>query len=320
MKATRSRVDVPPGNGPGEPRPPRRVRLRPRRKGLRVAALLSAILLIVLQAQFLNDGAMATSGISNRLGFDTCAAPSKTKMATWWTKSPYFNIGIYIGGANRGCSQPNLTASWVEYVKSDGRRWGLIPIWVGRQMRYPDCQQTNNWGSQISLNTTTAFDQGWDEAEDARIAALNLGMNTIELPIVFDLESYGNGTGSLTTCRNAAKAFIDGWSAYLQAGSPQQAGVYGSQCGSYMSDFRTIPHVPDFIWFAYWNGNPSVYNVAAGCAIPATAWPNDKRHKQYVGDHNETYGGVTIHIDNDCSDGPLYQAFDDFWSNSPCVQ
>ena len=30
-----------------------------------------------------------------------------------WAGSPYRAIGVYIGGLNRGCSQPNLTASWV---------------------------------------------------------------------------------------------------------------------------------------------------------------------------------------------------------------
>ncbi len=42
------------------------------------------------------------------LGFDACAAPSSRAMAAWAT-SPYRAIGVYIGGANRACSQPNLT-------------------------------------------------------------------------------------------------------------------------------------------------------------------------------------------------------------------
>jgi len=38
--------------------------------------------------------------------------------------SPYRTAGVYIGGANRGCSQPNLTPSWVRKQVADG--WGLI--------------------------------------------------------------------------------------------------------------------------------------------------------------------------------------------------
>src|ERR1044071_99276 len=44
------------------------------------------------------------------LGFDACTAPSRRSMLAW-AGSPYRAIGVYIGGLNRGCSQPNLTAS-----------------------------------------------------------------------------------------------------------------------------------------------------------------------------------------------------------------
>lgn len=66
----------------------------------------------------------AFSGISQQKGFDTCAAPTKTTMSNWWTNSPYYNIGIYIGGSSRGCAQPNLTASWVTAVQSTHGDWG----------------------------------------------------------------------------------------------------------------------------------------------------------------------------------------------------
>ena len=47
-------------------------------------------------------------------GFDTCAAPSATHLDTWWRSSPFTSVGIYIGGANRGCAQPNLTGLGVD--------------------------------------------------------------------------------------------------------------------------------------------------------------------------------------------------------------
>jgi hypothetical protein len=261
----------------------------------------------------------ALFGIMQEKGFDTCAAPSKATMATWWTGSPYFTIGIYIGGSSRGCAQPNLTQSWILDVQVTHGDWALLPIWVGRQMPNPQCQNIHNYSNEISLNTTTAFNQGHDEALAAFSAALALDLDTSELPLVYDLESYNGGSSSLTTCRNAAKAFIDGWDSFLAAGNPQKSGVYGSQCGSFLNDFRTIANPPDFIWFAYWNNNPSVYNTSSGCAIPATAWNNHERHKQYKGGHNETWGGVTIKVDNDCSDGPVYMDHDRFDSTSDCL-
>ena len=40
------------------------------------------------------------------LAFDTCTAPTIAQM-TAWKASPYKAIGIYIGGVNRSCAQPN---------------------------------------------------------------------------------------------------------------------------------------------------------------------------------------------------------------------
>ena len=37
-------------------------------------------------------------------------------MSKWKASSPYTSVGVYIGGANRGCAQPNLTTSWVSSV------------------------------------------------------------------------------------------------------------------------------------------------------------------------------------------------------------
>ena len=63
------------------------------------------------------------------LGFDACTAPSKSAMQAW-KSSPYTAAGVYIGGVNRGCTQPNLTASWVRREIREG--WALMPIYVGR--------------------------------------------------------------------------------------------------------------------------------------------------------------------------------------------
>lgn len=128
----------------------------------------------------------AYSSISQKKGFDTCAAPSKSAMKTWWSSSPFWNIGIYIGGANRGCSQPNLTPSWVTYVQTAGQggSWRLLPIWFGRQMPNDECQTDDVWATEISLNTTTAFNQGYAEAQAAfraRIGTTFSGTSSIAM-------------------------------------------------------------------------------------------------------------------------------------------
>ena len=46
-------------------------------------------------------------------------------------------VGVYIGGLNRACSQPNLTASWVREQVAAG--WHLIPTYVGLQSPTSSC-------------------------------------------------------------------------------------------------------------------------------------------------------------------------------------
>ncbi len=249
----------------------------------------------------------AYSAISQLKGFDTCQAPTSTTMDKWWLNSPYFNIGIYIGGANRACSQPYLTSSWVSHNQSEG--WGFLPIWVGPQMPHGQCT-TNYYNTYITLNTTTAYNQGYSEAASAVSAAAALGMDTTNMPLIYDLEAY-NGDA---TCRNVAKYFLKGWATYLALAPAKKSGVYGSACGSYINDFATNGHPPDFIWAAQWDSNS--HTSVLSC-VNSGNWVLSQRHKQYVGPNAETYGGVAITIDNDCSNGPVYYSANTYGTDCP---
>jgi hypothetical protein len=220
------------------------------------------------------------------LGFDACATPSGREMSAWGG-SPYRAIGVYIGGANRGCSQPNLTASWVaEQVAAD---WHLIPTYVGLQAPTSSC------GSCAKLGAAAATSQGTaaanDAVEDARAVAIGPGS-----PIYFDMESYSPG-GSATT---ATLNFLAAWTGRLHA-LGYQSGVYSSG-GSGVADL--VDRIggsylqPDDIWVANWNGRAG----SSDPYLPSTAWPGH-RIRQYRGGHNETYGGVTINVDNDYVEG-----------------
>ena len=48
-----------------------------------------------------------------------------------WGASGYRAIGVYIGGTNMACAQPNLNSAWVSGQSAAG--WHLIPIYVGLQ-------------------------------------------------------------------------------------------------------------------------------------------------------------------------------------------
>jgi hypothetical protein len=152
----------------------------------------------------------------------------------------------------------------------------------------------------FSYNTVTAYNQGFSEAGSAKTAALNLHL-TNATPLVFDLEPWDTTN---STCVAAAKSFIRGWAAKMHAAPNQKAGVYGSTCASGLDNFVTINPAPDWIWGAKWDSDPSTSNL--GTCVAASHWSFHQRHKQYRGPHNETWNGVTLNVDSDCANGPMY--------------
>lgn len=223
------------------------------------------------------------------LGFDACTAPSRRSMSAWGS-SPYRAIGVYVGGLNRGCSQPNLTASWVTEQTAAG--WSLIPTYVGLQAPTSSCSSC----AKLSTSASTAAAQGTESADDAVEAAKLVGIGEGS-PIYFDMESYTR-TSSAT---NATLTFLGAWTTRLHA-LGYDSGVYSSSASG-IADLAgklgsTYP-LPDDLWIANWNGRTSTEDPY----VPATAWADHQRIHQYRGGHDETYGGVTINIDNNYVDG-----------------
>jgi hypothetical protein len=223
------------------------------------------------------------------LGFDACTAPSRRSMSAW-AVSPYRAIGVYIGGLNRGCTQPNLTASWVSEQTAAG--WHLIPTYVGLQAPTSSCSSC----AKLSASTSTAASQGSEAANDAvnqaRIAGIGEGS-----PIYFDMESYSR----TSSASNATLTFLAAWTARLHA-LGYVSGVYSSGASGIAdlaAKYGSSYLEPDALWFANWNGRAS---AASDPYVPAGAWAGNRIH-QYAGGHDETYGGVTIDIDNDYVEG-----------------
>jgi hypothetical protein len=231
-------------------------------------------------------------GAFNGKGFDTCAAPSSYTMQKWWTSTPWSFIGVYIGGNSRACSQPNLTASWMNTTNSQGWRYELI--WVGPQA------PCTTFANRISYDTATAYNQGKAESTKSYNALINLGFTNgaAGTPTVYDMEGYPNNS----SCRAAVKAFMQGWVDQHAVAPAQVAGTYGSTCGSFLDDLAYMTRPVNFIVGAAWDGNVSTSVMSC---IGGTHWTNHHRIKQYRGDHNETWGGVTLNIDSQCANGPL---------------
>ena len=238
--------------------------------------------------------AIPSAGASqNGLGFDACTAPSKPAMSAW-SSSPYRTAGVYIGGANRGCSQPNLTPGWVRKQIADG--WGLIPIYVGLQAPANVC-------GCAAIKRSEAKSQGRAAARDATADAQALGLASGS-PIYFDMEGYSR-TASNT---GAVLRFLCGWTARIRSGG-YVSGVYSS-AGSGIVDlgsrYGTSYREPDQIWIANWDGRRTTHDPY----IPDSYWSDHQRIRQYRGAHNESYGGYRINIDNDYVDGAVAGASD----------
>jgi len=225
-------------------------------------------------------------------GFDACSAPSQEAMDAWWEASPYAAVGIYIGGSNRLCTQPELDAAWVTKQQRTG--WHLLPIQVGPQAAcssYPD---------KMSSDVAVAEQQGKAEAGQAITNANALGIGKGST-LHYDLEDFDTGPDD---CRRPALAFLSGWTQALHAGG-YRSGVYSNAAAAiqsldYAHAVSTGSYVmPDVIWFAWENGQA---DTADGGYVDTGEWDDHARIHQYDLDVTETHGGVTLDIDKNWVD------------------
>jgi len=220
------------------------------------------------------------------LAFDTCTAPALAAIQAWGA-SPYRGIGVYIGGVNRTCSQPQLTASWVTAVSK--LKWRLLPVYKGLQ---PPC------GGKLTdqkIIPSQAASEGTAAADDAAAKATALGLRPGSA-FYNDIENYSTTD---TACRTAVLTFLSAWTRELHR-LGYVAGVYANLSSGALdlsSTYTSTSYArPDALWIARYDGNPSLTGWAG---ISDSKWAVHQRAKQYRGGHNETYGGVTINIDND---------------------
>jgi hypothetical protein len=237
-------------------------------------------------------------------GVDSCVAPTAAQMANFWNGSPYYYWGIYIGGDERSCAQPNLTTSWIATVTNGtangiSMAWKLMPLWVGPQ---DPCE--SGFGNTISTNTTTAFSQGQTQAGDAYDEWVNTLHQSASTPMVYDMEV---STGTITsTCLAAMKSFISGWVSDLHYPPASKAGLYTSTCGGDLNDFASIANPPDFIDGADYGTSKSTSSLDC---ITSSNWSHQQRHKQYASPHKVTYNGTTIQVDSRCANSWVYGTY-----------
>ena len=214
--------------------------------------------------------------------FDPCAAPSSSTMSAWKGTSPYGAIGVYIGGADVGCSQPNLTSSWVSTEASAG--WHFFTLYVGPQAPGSSCTSCTT--------ITSATSQADSAAEDAVTNAENLGFGP-GTPILYDMESFSSSGES------TALSFLSEWTNKLHA-LGYDSGVYSSESTGITDLIDNINSytMPDVIDFANWNGT----NSTSDSGIPSGDWINHQRIHQFAGNVSQTYGGVNLSVDQNAMD------------------
>ena len=237
-------------------------------------------------------------------GFDACEIPSLNQMRTWAENSPYKAVNLYIGGSSRACDNLALDATFIKQLYFQG--WSFIPTWVGPQA------PCTGYLTRMSSDPATAYTQGVTQADLASDKLAQLGLTCPDGTgsiVYYDIEYYGTDSA----CRSAVNSFMNGWVTQLRARG-NLSGIYATHaCNTGLNDFHAIANPPDAVWIAGWYyniGDPrgtydptaSVWDWLSSC-MSNTYWANHQRIRQYSGDHNETWGGLTLNIDNDVLDG-----------------
>ncbi len=252
-------------------------------------AALAALLVLALPGPSGATASRAADAFTG-YGFETCTAPSVAALNAW-AASPYRAVGIYLGGANRACKDGNLSASWVTTTRSLG--WNLLPLYVGLQA--PCVSQSGL--AKISQNLTTAATQGAAAANDAVAKSNGFGLPA-GIPLYLDVEGYATNDAA---CTKSVQAFVGGWVNALRPAG-YLAGVYGSAASTIRDVAALGAAIPDAVWIANWNG---VQGVFGDPHVSDSLWADHQRVHQYKGGHNETWGGVTLNVDDDYVDGPV---------------
>lgn len=222
--------------------------------------------------------------------FDTCTAPSAAAMKAWRTGF-YGAAAVYIGGKNRGCAQPNLTAPWVKTVTAQG--WKLIPLYVGAQ---PYCQRGS---SPEKLTAANASSLGVTHGKDAVAKASRLGMKAGSA-IYLDMEPYDITN---TSCNKAVLTYVRAFTRTLRA-KTYRAGYYGfsSSSAKAVATAADRTDLPGYLWYAKWD---KVNTTTSDWPWSQSLYTNHSRGHQYMVNSKETRGGYTITVDRNAWDAPV---------------
>lgn len=222
--------------------------------------------------------------------FDACTAPSASAMKAWRTGF-YGAAAVYVGGKNRGCTQANLTASWVKTVTGQG--WKLVPLYVGAQ---PPCQTGTR---SEKMTTTNAATLGAADGRDAVAKSAALGMKAGSA-VYLDMEPYDIKNAS---CNKAVLSYVRAFDKALHD-KMYRAGYYGfsSSSAAAIATATDRTNLPGNLWYAKWD---NVNTTTSDWPWSKSLFTNHSRAHQYMVNSKESRGGYTITVDRDAFDGPV---------------
>jgi Domain of unknown function (DUF1906) len=175
----------------------------------------------------------ATSGV---MGFDYVDYPGDTVMTSWWTNSPFFYVGFYLGPAPYHTDASFMTKRTT--LKNLG--WGFLITYVGQQ------------AASKKLN----YSQGQADATNAQQLAQSAGFPRNAI-IFLDIETGGTLSSDFIT-------YIKSWTSGIYINDYYEAGVYCNTSSATQIAAAVSP-TPVTFWCVNVNCGPS-----PGCSIPSS--------------------------------------------------
>lgn len=262
-----------------------------------------AVSLVTLPAQ---AAPRVTPGSFTGFAFDACATPDQAIMDTWLTTSPFWGVGVYIGGAERSCKQEHLDTGWVSRQSRKG--WRILPIWVGPQAA---CS-TRPFATDITADRANGYGaarlQGRSNANAAVRTARDLGIREGST-LWYDIEDFplndAADPAAGDDCRRSVLTFLSSWTERVHR-LGYRSGVYSNVAAAVDAlDYAdTVSpgsyELPDQIWYAWDNGRADTYIDPRW--VRGDNWTPHARVHQYALDTEATYGGVSQVIDRNFMD------------------
>ena len=276
--------------------PARPVRRRAVRVTLAVVALLAGALTVPATA---TAAVRTTPGDFTGFAFDTCDTPDPATMEVWRRTSPFWGVGVYLGGAATTCDNAELTAEWVRQQARRG--WRILPLWVGPQAVCSTVPYAADIDPRPADGYAAAARQGRRNATAAARRAESLGIARGST-LWYDIEDFGLRDDD---CRRSVLTFLSAWTERLHA-LDFRSGVYSNVSAAVDAlDYADTVSpgsyaLPDQVWYAWANGRADTYIDPRW--VRDDNWTPHARVHQFALDTVAQYGGVELKIDRNFMD------------------